>query len=101
MYYCNDCKKWFNEPETYTETVGEYWGFPAEEEFACCPHCNSWDFISKEEYEENEDEYEYKEIDDKECINCVNKNTIWYKEPCSKCIKAGRHLNFENFEKKD
>lgn len=46
-YKCNDCGAEFDEPETYSEYMGEFWGFPAYEEFGRCPVCES------DDYEEN------------------------------------------------
>ena len=40
-YKCNDCECEFNEPESYEECMGEFWGTPAYETFYCCPCCGS------------------------------------------------------------
>lgn len=39
-YICLECGEIFEEPDTYTECVGEYWGQPAYEDFADCPYCH-------------------------------------------------------------
>lgn len=39
MFKCNCCGRTFDEPDSYTENVGEFWGAPAYEEFSCCPYC--------------------------------------------------------------
>lgn len=44
MYKCNDCGAEFDEPESYSECVGEFWGMPAYEEFGQCPMCKSDDY---------------------------------------------------------
>jgi hypothetical protein len=44
MYKCNDCENTFNEPDSYRECIGEFWGFPAYEEFGSCPICGSDDY---------------------------------------------------------
>ena len=38
-YYCTSCGEIFDEPETYSECVGEFWGAPAYQDFAECPYC--------------------------------------------------------------
>lgn len=43
MYKCYTCRTVFDEPATYTENVGEYWGMPAYETFSMCPRCHSDD----------------------------------------------------------
>ena len=44
MFRCNDCDSKFNEPDTYTECMGEFCGIPAYEEFWYCPVCKSDDY---------------------------------------------------------
>jgi DNA-directed RNA polymerase subunit RPC12/RpoP len=41
MYYCEECGAEFENPATYEETIGEFWGFPARETFYVCPECGS------------------------------------------------------------
>ncbi len=41
MYYCEDCGAEFENPASYEETIGEFWGFPARETFYVCPECGS------------------------------------------------------------
>lgn len=43
-YKCNDCEREFNEPDSYEECMGEFWGSPAYETFYCCPFCGSDDY---------------------------------------------------------
>lgn len=38
-YYCTSCGEIFDEPDSYSECVGEFWGSPAYQEFAECPYC--------------------------------------------------------------
>jgi uncharacterized OB-fold protein len=40
-YRCNDCGNYFDEPATYTEKMGEFWGAPSYDTFSCCPCCKS------------------------------------------------------------
>ncbi len=42
-YKCNECEAEFNEPDSYSECMGEFWGMPAYEYFDCCPVCKSDD----------------------------------------------------------
>lgn len=53
MLKCNDCGRKFDEPATYSECVGEFWGTPAYENWAICPYCKSDEI---EEYDEKEDD---------------------------------------------
>lgn len=43
MWFCYDCKRTTDLPDTYEECVGEYWGIPAFERFPCCPFCKGTD----------------------------------------------------------
>ena len=54
-YICLDCGEIFDEPHTYSENVGEFWGTPAYEDFTECPSCGGG-FI--EMTSEMEDVYE-------------------------------------------
>ncbi|MBR5089550.1 MAG: hypothetical protein IK093_08980 [Ruminiclostridium sp.] len=63
MYRCERCGREFDEPGTYKDYRGEYWGVPCWEDMPCCPYCESGDFdnIESEEYawpEEEEEEYD-------------------------------------------
>lgn len=51
-YKCCDCGKEFDEPGSYEECMGEFWGSPAYQTFYVCPVCGS------DDYEENEEEEE-------------------------------------------
>lgn len=44
MYVCLDCHGTFEEPISYKEKMGEFWGFPAYETFYICPCCGSSDY---------------------------------------------------------
>ena len=52
---CSECERVFEESEIYwqRELIGEYWGMPAYDDIACCPHCSSDEI---EEYEESEED---------------------------------------------
>lgn len=41
MYKCIDCETIFEEPDTWQESRGEYWGFPCTETVSGCPECRS------------------------------------------------------------
>jgi hypothetical protein len=43
MYICKDCGEVFAECDTRSEYRGECFGFPAYEDYACCPYCESDD----------------------------------------------------------
>lgn len=48
-YKCNDCNCEFDEPDSYEEYMGEFWGTPAYETFYRCPYCKSDDYEEVEE----------------------------------------------------
>lgn len=50
-YKCNECEAEFDEPDSYSERMGDFWGMPAYEYFDCCPKCKSDDI---EEVESND-----------------------------------------------
>lgn len=62
-YECNNCGEKFSEPDSYEECVGEYWGAPAYQTFACCPYCGSDDITDYDDYDE-EDEDDEEDDDD-------------------------------------
>lgn len=63
-YRCWDCGREFDEPGTYKDPRGEYWGVPCWETMPCCPYCESGDFEEIED--EDEDEEEEEEYDDED-----------------------------------
>ena len=67
MFVCNNCGEVFDEPATYEECVGEYWGQPAYETWAVCPSCKDEDFTEYDEYERCWAESAY---DDQDCEMC-------------------------------
>lgn len=44
MFICLDCEAEFEEPMTYYESQGEYFGAPAWEAFGACPCCGSTEY---------------------------------------------------------
>ena len=52
MYKCLDCGRVFEEPASWDESRGEFWGMPAYETVSGCPYCNSGDY---EEYTEDDE----------------------------------------------
>lgn len=58
MFRCNECRKAFYHPHSKSEYVGEWFGFPAYEDFCYCPHCNSDEFDSVDDTEITEDDIE-------------------------------------------
>ena len=58
MYRCESCGREFDEPGSYEDYRGEYWGTPCWEKMPCCPYCKSDDYYEiEDEYEEEEEEY--------------------------------------------
>lgn len=55
IYKCGECGRTFDEPETWREIRGEFWGVMAYETMTGCPNCYSGDF---DEYKEGENEDE-------------------------------------------
>ena len=39
MYKCIECEAVFDEPKTWEEDRGEFWGFPCSETVSGCPEC--------------------------------------------------------------
>lgn len=52
MYKCLDCGEIFEEPTSWYEDRGEFWGAPCSEKIWGCPLCHG----SYEEYYESEEE---------------------------------------------
>ena len=50
-YKCNDCEAEFDEPDSYRECVGEFWGTPAYDDFPCCPVCKSDEIEEVDDFE--------------------------------------------------
>ena len=61
-YHCLECDAEFDEPASWREGRGEFWGVPCSEQMFGCPVCHG-EFVTTEEYEreygEDEDEYEF------------------------------------------
>ena len=51
MWICFDCGHVFDEPDTFQEKVGEFWGAPAWETCGCCPNCGSTEYDQAEQCE--------------------------------------------------
>ena len=64
MYKCNECGCIFDEPETWQECRGEFWGVMSYETLAGCPKCYSLDYEEITDDEEKDDDGE--EDDDSE-----------------------------------
>ena len=56
MYRCKECGKTFDEPDSYEENMGEYWGAPAYDTFYICPFCGdeNIEFVKYQDLEEQE-----------------------------------------------
>lgn len=39
MYKCTECETVFEEPKTWKESRGEFWGIPCSETMCGCPEC--------------------------------------------------------------
>ena len=48
MYKCHDCGEVFETPKSVTVSLGQCFGFPADEEQSECPICGSDDFDAAE-----------------------------------------------------
>ena len=71
MYKCAECGFIFEEPAVWTESRGEWFGYPAREEMAGCPRCRGGydEYYGKikdgyDEYYDDEEEYEEDVEDD-------------------------------------
>ena len=51
-FRCYECDHVFTTPKLVEECVGEAWGVPYFETFACCPNCDSSDFDQESVEEE-------------------------------------------------
>ena len=57
MYKCAECGFIFEEPSTWTEDRGEWFGFPARETMSGCPKCHGgYDEIIEEDEDEEDEE---------------------------------------------
>ena len=63
MYRCNDCGREFEEPASYDDYRGEFWGQPVSERIAVCPFCESGDFDEIKEDSDDEEDEEREEDD--------------------------------------
>lgn len=66
MFRCNECGHVFDEPETWNECRGEFWGVMSYETMAGCPECYSTDF---EELKSNKLDLDDEEGNEDECDN--------------------------------
>lgn len=72
-YHCLECDTEFDEPVSWHEARGEFWGVPCSEQMFGCPVCHG-EFVTVEEYErvykefDDEDEYEF-DPRDADCEN--------------------------------
>ena len=58
--HCNDCGMDFDPDElsSYTEHIGDCFGFPAYQTYSVCPLCGSEDLEEITVYPEGEEDYE-------------------------------------------
>ena len=73
MYKCVDCGAVFDEPDTWEESRGEYWGFPCTETVCGCPECRG-DYEEAFECEECGEWFFKDELEDELCKECQNKH---------------------------
>lgn len=52
---CNNCGKTFDEPASWRESRGEFWGSPCYETLYGCPFCGDEDIEEEPEEDEGED----------------------------------------------
>ena len=56
-YICLDCGEKFDEPASWQESRGEFWGVPCSETVSGCPYCKG-DYVEVEELENEGEEDE-------------------------------------------
>ena len=72
MYRCIDCGAIFEDPVTWKESRGEYWGFPCSETMSGCPECEG-DYEEALECKECGKWHSKEELDDGLCEACINE----------------------------
>lgn len=69
MYICLECGAVFEEPETWEEGRGEFWGFPCSETVSGCPECGG-DYEEALQCAECGEWFFTDELDDGLCEDC-------------------------------
>lgn len=93
FFKCEDCGEIFDTPDTMQDLVGEFWGSPAYQTIAICPHCKSDEIF---ETEECDDSGILKEIELEEpngdYVDYVVYTSDWYYDNChGKCLTCKFH----------
>ena len=84
MFKCYDCGATFDEPKTYREQMGEHFGVPAYDTFACCPHCNG-SFDEAVQCEKCEEYFFADELNDGICDECLEEAKNEYRYNVKVC----------------
>ena len=75
MYKCIDCGAVFEEPATWEEYRGEYWGCPCSETMSGCPECRG-DYEEAVECTRCGEWYFSGELEDGLCEDCQSELLI-------------------------
>ena len=72
MYKCVECEALFDEPDTWEEDRGEFWGFPCSEKVCGCPKCRG-DFEEVSRCKRCGEWFFDDELDDGYCVSCYDE----------------------------
>lgn len=72
MYICLECGAVFEEPETWEEGRGEFWGFPCSETVSGCPECGG-DYEDAVKCRRCEEWHSEDELTDELCECCQDE----------------------------
>ncbi len=96
MYKCLDCGCVFDEPISWSESRGEYWGMPCSEEVSGCPYCKG-DYEEAYKCEECNEFFLEEELHSDLCEECVKKK-FYNIETCYKVGRESRlHIELNGF----
>lgn len=96
MYKCLDCGRVFDEPISWSESRGEYWGMSCSEEVGGCPYCKG-DYEEAYKCEECNGFFIEEELHSDLCEECVKKK-FYNIETCYKVGQESRlHIELNGF----
>ena len=87
MFKCYECEATFSEPRIYTEKIGEHFGFPAYESFACCPECGG-SFDEATQCKICGEWFFDDELDDGICEECLVEKKAEYRYNVKACFEV-------------
>ena len=87
MYRCIECGQVFDEPDTWKEDRGEFWGVSCSETMSGCPECQG-DYEEVFECEECGEWFFEDELEDGLCEKCAEER-LEFKE---KWLELGKQL---------